>query len=171
MQCINENKNTAQSGAKKAFAIIRTILFCILTVACVALSATAVLLSLSKTPENTLQVSGYKFYCAETDIEEINIKAGSLVVVKDTDTDDYYTYDTLSKNVVLTVEKLGFALKYNAFWIVLCLTVPMMLFFVLNLMSGFKKLSVEREEKRAFVELGSQLNGLDCASQEEYELV
>lgn len=166
MQSINENEITAQNGAKKAFAVVKTILFCILTLACVMLSAVAVLLSTSKTPENTLEAFGYKLYCAETDIEEIDIKAGSLVVVRDTSTDDYYTFETLSKNVVLTVEKLGFAIKYNAFWIVLCLTVPVMLFFVINLMSGFKKLSVEREEKMALLEIDS-----DVASQEEYELV
>ena len=166
MQSINENDKATQSGAKKAFAVVKTILFCILTLACVMLSAVAVLLSTSKTPENTLEAFGYKLYCAETDIEEIDIKAGSLVVVRDTSTDDYYTYETLSKNVVLTVEKLGFAIKYNAFWIVLCLTVPVMLFFVINLMSGFKKLSVEREEKMALLEIDS-----DAASWEEYELV
>lgn len=166
MQSINENEKAAQNGAKKAFAVVKTILFCILTLACVMLSVVAVLLSTSKTPENTLESFGYKLYCAETDIEEIDIKAGSLVVVRDTSTDDYYTYETLSKNVVLTVEKLGFALKYNAFWIVLCLTVPVMLFFVINLMSGFKKLSVEREEKMAILEIDS-----DAASWEEYELV
>ncbi len=171
MQSINENQKTAQNGGKKAFAVVRTILFCFSCAVCVALSVAVVLLSLSKTPENTLEVFGYKFYCAETDVEEIGIQAGSLVVVKDTNTDDYYTYETLSKNVVFTAQKLGFALKYNAFWMVLCITVPIMLFFLINLMSGFRKRAIEREEDAAFSEIDSALNDAPISSQDEYDLV
>ena len=171
MQSVNENQKKAQNGTKKAFAVLRTILFCFSCAVCVVLSVAVLFLSLSKTPENTLQAFGYKFYCAETDIEEIGIQAGSLVVVRDTGTDDFYTYDTLSKNVVFTAEKLGFALKYNAFWMVLCVTVPIMLFFLINLMSGFKKRSIEREENEAFSEIDSALNDAPTPSQDEYDLV
>ena len=164
------DENLTQKNKIKATSVISAILLCLLTLICVLLSAAVIFLSLSKTPENTLEVLDYKIYCAENNIEEIGVKAGSLVVVRDTDSDDYYTYESLSENIVFSVERLGYAIKYNSLWMTLCITVPLMLFFLINLMSGFKKLSIEAAEKKLASELELDANAPSFSSENDFDV-
>lgn len=170
MQSMDFDENFDKENEVKASSVLFAILLSLLTVICVLLSAIMLFLSLSKTPENTLQVFGYKAYCAENDIEEIGIKAGSLVVVRDTDTDDFYTHESLSENIVFTVEKLGYALKYNSLWMTLCITVPLMLFFLLVIMFEFKKISIKKEEQKLIKELENDVNSISNTYQNNFDI-
>lgn len=172
MQNLSSKQNIAQNQGKKTLSVVLSVLLCTLTVVSVLLSLFIVSLSLSKTPENTLELFGHKLYCAQNDIEEASIKAGSLVVVKDTDTDDYYTHESLSKNIVFSIENLGYIIQNDFVWMTLCFTAPLMALFLLILLSELKKMSAKKknEDDKLILELNEEIKTLQSESDDEIEV-
>jgi len=172
MPGLKSEHDRAQNQNKKTLSAVLSALLCVLTAISVLLSLFIVSLSLSKTPENTLEFFGYKLYCAQNDIEEASIKAGSLVVVKDTDTDDYYTHESLSQNIVFSIENLGYTIQNDFVWMTLCFTAPLIALFILILLSELKKISAKKknEDDKLILELNEEIKTLQSESEDETEV-
>ncbi len=133
---------------KKFISKTLSVIFCMLSAICVLVSVLLLVVFFSKSPENTLQIFSYKIYGVQNDIPDTDITAGALIVVKNTDSDDFYTPQTLKENTVLKIDGLGDVLQNDAMWATLCFTSPLMLLFFLVTASELKKLFVSNAEKK-----------------------
>ena len=125
-------------------------LYAILAIVCIVLVLLACIVSkaaFGKKTENTLQLFGYKVFLCENDIQDTDIKGGSLLIVKDTDDDDFYTPQSLSENVAIIVPNGADFLKKDLVWITLALCTPIALLCIALLLSELKGLSMRRDEK------------------------
>ncbi len=130
------NQKSAQTARKTLHKIYAA--FLVFLCAVVSLAAAFVcVVAFSKTGENTAEIFGYKLYIAEYDIESADIEGGSLVIVKNTEDDEFYTPETLESAIV--IKNAGKIIKNEAFFISLSLSVPFALAFVLVLLFELRK--------------------------------
>ncbi|MEE1279687.1 MAG: hypothetical protein UHH95_02510 [Oscillospiraceae bacterium] len=137
-----------RTDVKKA---ISAVLLAFLSAVCallVLISGFISTIAFSKTPENTVELFGYKVFYSENDIEGTDIKGGSLIFVKNTDDDEFYTPQFLFENATLIIPRAGIILKENAAYIALSASVPMAFLFLALLISELNKLSFLRNEKK-----------------------
>lgn len=135
--CADNRKSTA---LKSRLSIALTVILAIVSAVLVLFSALACCAAYNKKAENTIELFGYKIFYCENDIEGTDIKGGSLVIVKNSDNDEFYKADFLSENAVLVVENLGSVIKNSGFYIVLCIMIPFAFIFIIVLLSELKKL-------------------------------
>ncbi len=139
---VKNEKNVAKNALTIA-------LYTILSIACAVLVLSACVVSkaaFGRNAENTLQLFGYKVFLCQNDIQDTDIKSGSLVIVKDTDYDDFYTPQSLSENVALIIPSGAEFLKNDFVWITLALCTPIALLCIGLLLSELKGLSMHRDE-------------------------
>ena len=131
-----DNLKSAQNARK----ILSKVCAALLVFLCVAISLISVfvcVLAFSKSGENTAEIFGYKLYTAELDIDNTDIKSGSLVIVKNTENDEFYTPEMLKNAIV--IKNVGKIIKNEAFFISLSLSVPFALAFALVLLFELRK--------------------------------
>ncbi len=127
-------------SAPNARKILGKIYAAVLIFLCATISIVSVfvcVVAFSKTGENTAEIFGYKLYIAEYDIESVGIEGGSLVVVKNTENDEFYTPEMLKSAIV--IKNAGKIIKNEALFISLSLSVPFALAFVLVLLFELRK--------------------------------
>ena len=139
----NEKSITFKSCLSVALSVILALFSLVL----VLLSGLVCYAAFNKNAENTAELFGYKFFYCEYDIEGTDIKSGSLVVIKNSDSDEYYEADSLSQNAVLVVGDLGTALKQNGFYMSLCVIAPFVLVFTIVLISEIRKVHLRRAQE------------------------
>lgn len=147
---MQENLNVeieTQSALKGRFSAAVTIILAVISAVLVLISALACSAAFNKNSENTAQLFGYKFFYCENDIEGTDIKAGSLIVIKNSDNDEFYEADFLSENAVLIVSNLGSLIKNNGFYVTLCIATPFIFTFAVILTIEIKKLYSRRAQK------------------------
>ena len=147
------NQNNNSKSAQTARKILGKIYAALLILLAVAVSVTAAFvctLAFSKTGENTAEIFGYKLYVAEYDIEATDIAAGSLVIIKNTEDDEFYTPEMLENAVV--IENAGRIIKNEAFFISLIFSVPLALAFVLVLLFELRKKLVNGARQSELIE-------------------
>ena len=137
---------------KSRFSKIVMIFFAVISALLVLFSILVCSAAFSSKNENTAQLFGYKFFYSENDIEGTDIKGGSLIVIKNSDNDDFYKADFLSQNAVLVIEDLGYALKENGFFMALCIMIPFMFAFLAILVWEVRKLYYSRLQKPVDIE-------------------
>lgn len=130
----------------KVFAVVLCILCAVVTLLALFVSV----LAFSKTSENTAQIFGYKIYVAEYDIESADIEGGSLVIVKNTEDDEFYTPEMLEKAVV--IKNVGRIIKQESVAIVLIFAVPFMLLFAIVLLFELGKRLEKNNKENAVIE-------------------
>ena len=135
--CVNNEKSTT---FKSCLSIALTVVLAIFSAVLVLLSGLVCYAAFNSEAENTTQIFGYKLFYCENDIEGTDIKAGSLVIVKNTDSDEFYKADFLSENAVLVVKNLGFYIKQSGFYMALCMVVPFAFIFVIVLITEIRKI-------------------------------
>ena len=123
------------------------------------ISAFVCTVAFSKTSENTAEIFGYKLYTAEYDIEATDIEGGSLVIVKNTEDDEFYTPEMLENAVV--IKNAGRIIKNEAFFISLSLSAFFALAFVLVLLFELRRKLANGARQSELVELD--------VKQEEFE--
>ena len=131
-------------------------------------STFVVSVSLGATTENTVGVFGYKVYTARNDIENTDIRSGSLVIIKNTDTDDFYTPEYLSKNAIV-IRGMGHILSEYSTYIAVVLMLPIALFFLFVLMREINKKLAIREKRKFETEL--DFSGMYTFEEDETEKV
>lgn len=131
--------DTQTSAHKSRFSIIITVILAAISVVLVLFSALVCYAAFNKGAENTAGLFGYKLFYCENDIEGTDIKKGSLVVIKNSDSDEYYEAQFLSENAVLVVEDLGGQLKQNGFYMSICIMIPFAFIFIIVLFTEIKK--------------------------------
>ena len=134
---IDNEKSTA---LKNRLSLVLTVIFVITSSVLVLFSALVCYAAYNKKAENTIELFGYKFFYCEDDIEGTDIKGGSLVIVKNSDSDEFYKADFLSENAVLIVENLGSVIKNNGFYIALCIMIPFAFIFIIVLLAELRKI-------------------------------
>lgn len=132
---------------KSRISIVLTVILAILSLMLVLLSGLVCSAAFNKSAENTTELFGYKFFYCENDIEGTDIKGGSLVVIKDSDSDEFYEADFLSENAVLVVEGLGTMIKQSGFYMALCMMIPFAFVFIIVLLRELKKLHSRRANR------------------------
>lgn len=144
----NSYIDNANPGTNKSrFSIVLTVILAIVSLVLVLFSALVCSAAFNKSAENTAELFGYKFFYCENDIEGTYIKEGSLVVIKNSDNDEYYTTEYLSKNAVLVVKNAGILIKNNGFYITLCIMIPFIFMFAVILLTEIKKLYSRHAQK------------------------
>lgn len=138
--------NNSKKSVKHRISVVFWGLLCALCFLLVLASVFVSRIAFSDTPENTAQILGYKLYFCVDDIAGTDIKSGSLLIIKNSNDDEYYTASTLAQNAVLVLDGAGDLLKENGGWIALCLMTPPMLLFVMILLFELKKLFLRRDE-------------------------
>ena len=113
---------------RKFFSKACAVILCVLCAVVCIMALVMSLIAFSKNSENTAQIFGYKFYVSETDIEAADIESGSLIIVKNTEDDDFYTPEMLEDAIV--VKNAGKIIKQSGALVVLCVLVPLMLLFI-----------------------------------------
>ncbi len=146
LECENRKNDNAVKG-KKGLSVLKAVLFSLFSAVCALFLVLTLFVALAPSNENTLGFFGYKIFVAEQDIDSANIKGGSLLVVKNTDNDESYTPESLSQNTVLSIEKLGGAIKNNSLWIALCFMAPCGAFFLITIAQELKQKALKREEE------------------------
>ena len=147
------NQTDKLKSAQNARKILSKICAALLVFLCVAISlisALACVLAFSKTSENTAEIFGYKLYTAEFDIENTDIKSGSLVIVKNTENDEFYTPQMLQNAIV--IKNAGKIIKNEALFISLSLSVPFALAFVLVLLFELRKSLANNTKQSEIIE-------------------
>ncbi len=147
MQQEQAQKNE-KSDVKK---VLSALLLSALSITCALLVLAAGFISkiaFSKASENTVEVFGYKVFYSENDIEGTHIKGGSLILVKNTNDDEFYTPQSLSENAALIIPNAGLVLKEDAAYIALSISIPMAFLFLALLLSEIRKLFARRDEKK-----------------------
>ena len=152
MQDIVVIKNS-KNAAKRMLSVIYTSVLAAICILLVLSSALLSSIAFLKAPENTAQLFGYKFFYCENDLSEPNIKGGSLVIVKNSDDDEFYTPQSLSKNAVLVIPGAGKLILENGVWIILCFSIPLSSLFLILLLSELKKLFVKSNQNKMQVQL------------------
>ncbi|MBQ8868865.1 MAG: hypothetical protein IJ027_04010 [Oscillospiraceae bacterium] len=155
-----DNQKSPQATPK----ILRKICAVILIFLCAVVSLIAAFVctvAFSKTGENTAEIFGYKIYVAEYDIESADIEGGSLVIVKNTEDDEFYTPEMLKDSLV--IKNAGKIIKQESLSVALVFAVPFMLLFALVLLRELRKKLTRGPEERAGVEFTVQ------EEQEEFE--
>ena len=125
---------------KSRFSAILTVIIAIFSTVLVLLSSLICYAAYNTKTENTMELFGYKFFYCENDIEGTDIKGGSLVVIKNSDSDEFYKADFLSENAVLVIENLGTQIKQSGFYMSLCMVIPFAFIFIIVLIFEIKKL-------------------------------
>lgn len=148
----SQSANLGNFFNKKAIYYVFYIALSAVCAVVIFFSALVVSVSLGATTENTVGLFGYKIYIAENDIEETDIKAGSLIIIKDTDTDDFYTPEYLSENAIV-IKNLGHILSEYSTYIAIILMLPIALFFAIVIMREISKKVISREQKKLQTEL------------------
>ena len=115
---------------KKILLNILSVCLCVLAAIYLIFASFMFAVSLKTPPENTFELMGYKIYSAESDIEGTDIKSGALVVIKNTDDDEFYTVDTI-KNSALVVPRLGAFIKNDMVLLSFCIAVVLGLVFAI----------------------------------------
>ncbi|MBQ8338425.1 MAG: hypothetical protein IJY33_04705 [Oscillospiraceae bacterium] len=145
------NQTTEQKSApdlrkilSKVFAVILCFLCAVVTLSAIFVSV----LAFSKTSENTAQIFSYKIYVAEYDIESADIEEGSLVIVKNTEDDEFYTPEMLEKAIV--IKNVGKIIKQESLSVTLVFAVPFMFLFALVLLRELRK-SISRAPEESKV--------------------
>lgn len=144
--CENDTKN------KSGLPVFVSALLCLSTVICVLFASLILFVAFAPNSENTFSVFGYKVFALEQDIPECEFEGGSLLVVRDTNSDESYTPETLVQNTVFVIKNLGGAIKRDAAWIVICLINFPATFCFLTLIGEIKKLAQNREEERGLAQ-------------------
>ena len=137
---------------KKALSTTVYVVVCALAAICLLLSVFLVSVAMGMTEENTVGLFGYKVYTCNEDIEKTDIKKGSLVIIKNTDDDEFYTPDYLAKNAVV-ISQLGAVLKGYSTYIAIILMLPAALVFALVLMREMSKKIIVSGQKSLEKEL------------------
>ncbi len=135
--CLENEKSTI---LKNRLSAILTVIIAIFSTVLVLLSTLFCYAAYNKKTENTIELFGYKFFYCENDIEGTDIKGGSLVVIKNSDSDEFYKADFLSENAVLVIENLGTQIKQSGFYMSLCMVIPFAFIFIIVLIFEIKKL-------------------------------
>ncbi len=134
----------------KALAVIKKIaliLFASLSFVLVFLSVLLSFVSFSKTPENTAEVFGFKIYIAQNDIENTKITKNSLVIIKDTDYDDFYTSDTLNSKDTIVIKHIGGAVSFFSSSKLSAVTVPLAFLFFFIVLIEIKNIIINASKK------------------------
>ena len=158
------NQTNNQNSAQNVREILSKIYAVFLIFLCTVISLVAAFVctvAFSKTGENTAQIFGYKIYVAEYDIESADIEGGSLVIVKNTEDDEFYTPEMLKD--ALVIKSAGKIIKRESLSVTLVFAVPFMLLFALVLLRELRKKLSHTPEERAGVEFKVQ------EEQEEFE--
>ncbi len=158
------NQINNQKSAQTALRILRKIYAVILIFLCAVVSLIAAFVctvAFSKTGENTAEIFGCKLYVAEYDIESADIEGGSLVIVKNTEDDEFYTPEMLKDAVV--IKNAGKIIKQESLSVALVFAVPFMLLFALVLLRELRKKLTHAPEVTGSVEFIVQ------EEQEEFE--
>jgi len=137
-----EYKNTP--GFKKVCSRIFSVCLCAVSALVMLLAVFVLLIAFGKTSENTVELFGYKIYTCQSDIESAGIKSGSLIIIKNTDNDDFYTPQMLSQ--ALVIPKAGEIIKQNGSVIAVCALVPFMLLFVIVLLRELRRAMIQKEQ-------------------------
>ena len=163
VQTEQKNKNgLSRLGAWLFFAVL-----CLISAVCLIAACLTAVLALSNPHENTVYLFGYKFYVCAEEIESAEIESGSLIIIRDTDNDDFYTPQTLSENA-LVIPKVGSLLKQNSFILALCVAAPFELFFFILLLTQIRKALLSREEK--FLECEIEFSEIEDCELEETKI-
>ena len=125
---------------KSCLSIAVTVFVSTMAAVLVLFSCLVCSLAFNKKAENTAEIFGYKLFYCENNIEGTDIKEGSLVIVKNTDNDEFYSTDSLSENVVFVAENLGVQIKQNGFYMAVCLVIPFALIFIIVLICEIRKI-------------------------------
>ncbi len=147
------SKTENQKSALTARKILSKICAAALIFLCVAISASAAFvctIAFSKTGENTAQIFDYKLYVAEYDIESSDIEGGSLVIIKDSENDEFYTPEMLGDAII--IKNVGKIIKNEAFFLSLSLSIPFALAFVLVLLFELRKSMVKESKQSELIE-------------------
>lgn len=131
---------------KKAFSGIFYVFLCFVSALSVALACLLLSVAVKNPVENTIKLFGYKIYTCDNNIEGTQIKAGSLIIIKDSDNDEYYTPQQLSQSA-LVFENLGDIIKHHSTSAVLVALIPVMLLFIVVLMRELSKKIMKNEQK------------------------
>lgn len=134
----------------KALAVIKKIALIIFTSLSFILAFLSIFISLvsfSKTPENTAEVFGFKIYIAQNDIENTKITKNSLVIIKDTDYDDFYTLDILNSKDTIVIKHIGGAVSFFSSSKLSAVIVPLAFLFFFIFLIEIKNIIINASKK------------------------
>lgn len=134
-----------QNTIKKWLKIIVFSLLCFLTAVVAVVSLIISSVAFTKPDENTAQIFGYKIFCADNDILKTEIKKDSLVIIKNSDNDLYYTPEYISENAVLIIPNGAMMVKDGTF-VAISVMSPLILLFLLVLLTEIRRLIINRSE-------------------------
>lgn len=146
------NEKTEYKSApdlRKIFSKIYAVMLCVLCAVVSLAAAFICVLAFSKTSENTAQLFGYKIYVAEYDIEPAGIESGSLILVKNTDDDEFYTPEMLEKAVI--IKNAGKVIKQESLAFALAFAVPFMLLFIIVLLFELRKKLIKNSKENDII--------------------
>ncbi len=137
-------KTVSQKMLSTAISIFLTFVSLMLVLVCIVILFSA----FSKKGENTVQIFGYKVFYSQNDIEGTHIKSGSLIFIKNTDNDEYYTPEFLEQNAVLVIPKAGLLIAGDIGFMAASILFPFMLMFTGIIFWQLKILMLRREQNK-----------------------
>jgi len=150
---MDESKNKSSSFAFKGMIpYIFYALLCAVSAVCVLLSVIVVSIANGATTENTVGLFGYKIYTCNQNVENTDIEKGSLVIIKNTDNDEFYTPQMLKEKAIV-LKNMGAVIKGYSTYIAVVLMLPAISFFAVVLMREISKKVIKNEHKKMQTEL------------------